>query len=374
MEEEIGVLRNKLKAAQSTLERTRAEMHTQRMRTRQLVMAWKHRLQQKEDKLRKERIQRDRELQEISQQLLFFEGQLKQEQQQIKTMLVEKDLVIKSQNGRIRELTDANTKLTVAIHSFKSRLKSDEPQANRSACSAGSVDFYLGDNMDSDVFVDDAEEYMNHSSSDQSISSVEVKETAATPPHLRVTSAKGQVMTSSPIYRCKSLPECRIEKGEMSRFSFNDTEGYSESPGLSRTRNRSGELEEKVTEFFASNATDTEKERRLVDAAVKHRTPPRGQTNLARSGLNGYGSSPDVHATSSVSKKVVHFQDANFDSRQAQSPPDSDERLKKGGHLRPRDVKKRSMERTRANSLKDEAQPLTNQKATITKKYFSFAF
>ncbi|ELT91504.1 hypothetical protein CAPTEDRAFT_222057 [Capitella teleta] len=122
MKREADAIRAKLRQYQMDLQRADAELTAQRDRTQELVRLWRGRLAEADDRLRRQRVQRDRELSDITAQLLFFENQLKKEQAEIRRMITEKNRVIENQRRKILELTAANTKLAKAMTKVKQQM------------------------------------------------------------------------------------------------------------------------------------------------------------------------------------------------------------------------------------------------------------
>ncbi|XP_002732385.1 disabled homolog 2-interacting protein-like [Saccoglossus kowalevskii] len=117
--QEIETLRKKLGAANSTIEQTNQQMELQKIRTRQLIAAWRLRLDEGDDKLARESKRRDTEMKEVTSKLMYLEGALRKEQRSIINMLSEKDKLIGNQQRQINSITTANVRLMDALNKLR---------------------------------------------------------------------------------------------------------------------------------------------------------------------------------------------------------------------------------------------------------------
>ena len=76
LEQEIVTLKRNLKQAQTTVDRTHAHMELQKSRTRQLISAWKQRLEDGEEQLQRHRGYLDNQMKAIATELFRFEGKI----------------------------------------------------------------------------------------------------------------------------------------------------------------------------------------------------------------------------------------------------------------------------------------------------------
>lgn len=86
------------------LQQVKSQLKCQTSKTQQQAVAWKKRMDEKEEQMRALLVQKDAEMQSIVSQLLLFEAELRQEQSRIETLLSDKDAQLLSQQKEIENL------------------------------------------------------------------------------------------------------------------------------------------------------------------------------------------------------------------------------------------------------------------------------
>ncbi|XP_077986595.1 disabled homolog 2-interacting protein-like [Glandiceps talaboti] len=145
LQQEVDSLKEKLETANRTIEQFTKQMEMQKNGTKQLIAAWKLRLEEGEQKLAQQTKERDNEMREIISNLMFLEGNLRKEQQTIMKRLNEKDKIIEKQEKRINSLNSANIKLVEALNKIRN---SQFNHCNMNGLNGTSVDKnHCGDNV-----------------------------------------------------------------------------------------------------------------------------------------------------------------------------------------------------------------------------------
>lgn len=123
LESEVKLLREKLASAQQTLGEMGHQMDLQKKGTRQLLAGWKLKLEESEDKVMSQVHEKDSQFTDLISDLMYFEGCLKRERQEIVSKLGDKDRRIRElerhvmkQEKQINALNKANEKLISSLH------------------------------------------------------------------------------------------------------------------------------------------------------------------------------------------------------------------------------------------------------------------
>lgn len=100
MERELASLRRELEGTRNTLK-------MQTARCRQIVAAFTRKLEEKDCQVRQSEALREQQLNQVVRALLIFEAQLRREQRNIRSLLGERDAVIRSQQMEIAQLKES---------------------------------------------------------------------------------------------------------------------------------------------------------------------------------------------------------------------------------------------------------------------------
>ncbi|XP_041481002.1 uncharacterized protein LOC121428455 isoform X2 [Lytechinus variegatus] len=137
LESEVKLLREKLAAAQTTLGEMGHQMDLQKTRTRQLLAGWKLKLEESEDKIMSQAHEKDSQFTDLISDLMYFEGCLKRERQEIVSKLGDKDRRIRElerqvmkQEKQINALNKANEKLISSLHDTRGMSMSEDDRSN----------------------------------------------------------------------------------------------------------------------------------------------------------------------------------------------------------------------------------------------------
>ena len=372
--------------------------------------------------VQRQRQERDLELKEITAQLLFFEGQLKKEQGDIKTMLKEKELTIRGQLRKIKELEGTNK----CLHRELSDIKKSLPNGlHVSFCDDQHKNGRLSPESS---IIDDVFMQIPHTGTDTDGNKHRKSSNNKTSNNRK----KNKSRNSSPFYRSISLPNC-IDSADLvaadnaiestgstqsvnrkrDNISDNNSNDISNSD-LSRVRGRrertsSGNNRDIIT----NNNNDLNKYHHMAYSQPNLNSSSASNNSL-QSSKSDIDTSMDTSETSNLSQAIsvschvdtsvtssetsnlsqtrsvschvdtsvtssetsnlsqarsVSCHVVNVTEKKSESPRD---RIKRA-FLRPRDVKKKSKMRSRSNSLK-ENDPDVKNKLSQTKRYFSFAF
>ena len=332
--------------------------------------------------VQRQRQERDLELKEITAQLLFFEGQLKKEQGDIKTMLKEKELIIRGQLRKIKELEGTNERL----HRELSDIKKNLPNGlHVSFCDDQHKNGHLS--RESSI-IDDVFMQLPHTGTDTDGNKHRTPSNNKTPNNRK----KNKSRNSSPFYRSISLPNC-IDSADLvtvdnavestgSTQSVNRKRGnisdnnsnyisYSDSSRVRGRRERTSSGNNR--DIITNNNNDLNKYHHMAYSQPNLNSSS-ASSNSLQSSKSNINTSMDISMTSSETSNLsqarsVSCHVVNVIEKKSESPRD---RIKRA-FLRPRDVKKKSKMRSRSNSLK-ENDPDVKNKLSKTKRYFSFAF
>lgn len=114
-EQEVEVLRLQLQEAQQRLQQAEIKLREHETGTQQLVDDWQVRLSESEERLRKQQVQKDDQMKQIIQRLMTVEKELKADQEDMQSLVRQKQRVIEAQERRIQTLDNANAKLMTAL-------------------------------------------------------------------------------------------------------------------------------------------------------------------------------------------------------------------------------------------------------------------
>jgi hypothetical protein len=112
-----------------------AKMEKQKLRMRNLIAACRKEVEDREEIIRRQQNQHEKQIQDIMANLYFFEGQLRTEQKNIIALLTEKEQTILLQEQNIKILTQRNEKLKVTLRKFKKRYDLNGAQRSKSTTS-----------------------------------------------------------------------------------------------------------------------------------------------------------------------------------------------------------------------------------------------
>ncbi|XP_072014624.1 uncharacterized protein [Amphiura filiformis] len=123
LENENRQLRSRLEQSEHTMSEMSHQMELQKSRTRQLIAGWKIKLQEGEDKMVAHSKEKDDQLASLLSQLMYFEGCLKREREDITEELLSKTVkisdlekTVKHQKKQIDALNRANERLLTSLH------------------------------------------------------------------------------------------------------------------------------------------------------------------------------------------------------------------------------------------------------------------
>ena len=334
---EIESLREKLNKARFALSQTQTQMELHRIRTRQVVMAWRIRIHEAEERLRLQRREHDSELNDITAQLLFFEGQLKREQQDIRAMLNDKDKLIEQQQAKISELRKINADLQRELENVNKALAGDT-----------------------------------------SLQEMDIQETGQATEQVieKVTSGscraagkpKKSRRISSSFYRTFSLPSCMntADINDLvadSSYPESDVDDYGESHENGRVQGRRGGLTKSRSQRIIG--TDT------YDV-IERRNLSRSEQDLRKAPDSLICGKYDVAMDEDFNNSTKSLDSIDSSSRAhvIERKSETSRYAVKRTFMRPRDVKKRSKLRFRSASLKTDQ----SKDISASKRFFSFTF
>ncbi|KAL3871063.1 hypothetical protein ACJMK2_039086 [Sinanodonta woodiana] len=150
-ESEVEVLKHQLAEAQLRLQRAEAKLLEHESGTRELISDWQLRLEESEERMRKQQVEKDDQMKNIIQRLISVEDELRHEQEEMQHSIQQKQKVIEAQEKRIQSLDSANSKLVAALNklkehcqttptqnglagSLKAKLKTELPYFKTSSC------------------------------------------------------------------------------------------------------------------------------------------------------------------------------------------------------------------------------------------------
>ncbi|XP_064650060.1 uncharacterized protein LOC135501734 isoform X2 [Lineus longissimus] len=132
---EVVRLREQLNSATDDNALLEAKIEKQKLRMRNLIAACRKEVEDREEIIRRQQKQHEKQIQDIMGNLYFFEGQLRKEQKSILALLTEKEQTILLQEQNIKILTQRNEKLKVTLRKFKKRYDLNGVQRNKSTSS-----------------------------------------------------------------------------------------------------------------------------------------------------------------------------------------------------------------------------------------------
>ena len=146
LENENRQLRSRLEQAEKTISEMGNQMELQKTRTRQLIAGWKLKLEEGEDKMAAHSKEKDEQLASLLSQLMFFEGCLKKEREEIMEEIKSKNVkihdlekTVKHQKRQIDALNRANERLLTSLHdTMNGRTGDDGEESDDSSASASS--------------------------------------------------------------------------------------------------------------------------------------------------------------------------------------------------------------------------------------------
>ena len=365
MKEEVDALRAHLRSSQVSLDKAGSQLVLQRLRTQQLVDSWKVKLGEAEERMRKQRRQRDKELGEITSQLLFFEGQLKKEQSEIKSMIAEKNKIIDTQRKKILELTAANNKLAEAMAKIKQQLQlqmlSGSGMLSPRPTYRMEEEFNVDWDINNEVF--DVERSSQKSPSPRKHLPL-LQSRPATYGSEENLCDKDSDYGASNLQRSRSLPLLDDE----------DEAGGFRDPVPQQKRVLTA-MPDVLPQREISRSMDI-----LNDTPRSHYVTlrsPGSQDKLDAIGHQARAPRSAYHPQGSISP-MSPISNIRTISPRISAPNDLSgaERKDKSkrGILRLRDVKKRNKDKVRSLSPKDVDMPLASPPHAVTKRFFSFAF
>ena len=122
LEDEIVSLRSSLLLANNRTREMATQMELQKKRTKQLITAWKVRLEDGQETVRNLRLEKDREMKDITSNLMLFQGELQREQKRIVKEFQEKENIITELQTKISCLKTANTKLLLNVGKLRKQI------------------------------------------------------------------------------------------------------------------------------------------------------------------------------------------------------------------------------------------------------------
>lgn len=140
LQEEADSLRQQLTDAKMMVQKLQSSLVLQQAKSNSLNSSLQMQLKRNQETLKNERIFADRRLGEVLAHLLFLEGQLKKEQKNVKTVMKQKDDIIKSQQEQINLLTQTNERLVQAVREAYARKgKNGTVMGSFDSCSSESL-------------------------------------------------------------------------------------------------------------------------------------------------------------------------------------------------------------------------------------------
>ena len=145
LENENRQLRSKLEQAETTISEMGNQMELQKTRTRQLIAGWKLKLEEGEDKMAAHSKEKDEQLASLLSQLMFFEGCLKKEREEIMEEIKSKNVkiydlekTVKHQKRQIDALNRANERLLTSLHDTVNGRTGDDGEESDDSSSSNS--------------------------------------------------------------------------------------------------------------------------------------------------------------------------------------------------------------------------------------------
>lgn len=87
----------------------------------QMMQDWQQRLEESEERMRKQQAEKDDQMKTIIERLIGFEDELRKEQREIERLVSQKQMVIEAQERQIQTLDSTNSKLMCALNQLKER-------------------------------------------------------------------------------------------------------------------------------------------------------------------------------------------------------------------------------------------------------------
>ncbi|ELT88294.1 hypothetical protein CAPTEDRAFT_225557 [Capitella teleta] len=126
-ESELQHLHQQLSDTQAMLSATQDRLNLEQTQRDRLASNWQQRLTASEERLNLHTRQKDEQMQDIISRLMTVEGELRKEQQELQTVVSEKQQIIEVQEQRIHALDAANNRLLSALNQLKDRCQPGRP-------------------------------------------------------------------------------------------------------------------------------------------------------------------------------------------------------------------------------------------------------
>ncbi|KAJ8321310.1 hypothetical protein KUTeg_001168 [Tegillarca granosa] len=120
-EQEVSILKQQLVEAQKNLAEAELRLKEHESGTHQVVEDWQCRLEESEERMRKQQAEKDGQMKHIIQRLMTVEEDLRHDQQDMQKLVHQKQKVIEAQERRIQTLDSANAKLLTALNELRDR-------------------------------------------------------------------------------------------------------------------------------------------------------------------------------------------------------------------------------------------------------------
>ncbi|XP_060064297.1 disabled homolog 2-interacting protein-like isoform X3 [Ylistrum balloti] len=123
-EQEVEVLKQQVADAQRRLQNAEKMLQEQQSGTHLLVEDWQLRLEESEERMKKQQTDKDDQMKHIIQRLMTIEN----EQEEMEKIVHQKQRVIEAQERRIQSLDNANAKLMSALSQLKDQYSTSQPR------------------------------------------------------------------------------------------------------------------------------------------------------------------------------------------------------------------------------------------------------
>ncbi|XP_069121632.1 ras GTPase-activating protein nGAP-like isoform X6 [Argopecten irradians] len=123
-EQEVEVLKQQVADAQRRLQNAEKMLQEQQSGTHLLVEDWQLRLEESEERMKKQQTDKDDQMKHIIQRLMTIEN----EQEEMEKIVHQKQRVIEAQERRIQSLDNANAKLMSALSQLKDQYSTTQPR------------------------------------------------------------------------------------------------------------------------------------------------------------------------------------------------------------------------------------------------------
>ena len=360
MNPETESLRRQLRDAQMALTDAESALEVQKLQTHQLLDSYKVRILDADEKLRRQRRERDVELRELTTQLVFFEDQLKNEQVAINKMVQVKDKVILEQQVKLQQLTGRNHELREAIREVKGQLPENESVSSSSTDS------------------------MDYTYPDCSTCSSQECVFTSTPRNIPMSAVSSlPSMQMEPDVMIPRYLECSREKPSRSRhlsgYQGSDS-GVDETSSLAKrsrypNSNLSQSLSMSLPDLLSESSDQSNTTSSIPARSDSFELLSSGRPNHQPKKLVSYTGDTSCIPTSSISSVPVQVTEILRETRgmrsASRSMPSSPSDHVKARARRPRDVKRKSAMRAKLALEREDSSSNDDDHYT---KYFSYTF